>query len=143
MNDGTKIQDKLQEALKDYSQNNKGFYYRFYDTKSARGATLPAQPGDFFLLIPGQCLLIECKSSEVSTSVTTLAHKGPVGKRQIAKHKLWNRAGHTSLYCYLDLKTGIVEWHSGTNIINKINHPILVTPLRLLTGSIPLLLQTV
>lgn len=123
-NNGEYLQDRLYEAMAEFVKHNKAFRYRFYDTKSTRGSFLPAQPGDFFLLVPGCCFLIECKSSEVGTGLIQLAHKGAVGKNQIAKHKQWYRADHKSFYLYLNIKTGDVSWHSGENVINKVDQPI-------------------
>lgn len=119
VNDGTKIQDKLYSAMKSYVSTNPGFVYRFYDTKSA-GSYLPAQPGDFFLLVPGGCLLIECKSSASGIQLLTMAHKSKV---QIAKHRLWHRAQHYSLYVYHDTRNDKVEWHLGSYVVNKMNNP--------------------
>lgn len=123
-NDGTYLQDKLQEVLKTFTEYNRGFFYRFYDTKSTQGGFLPAQPGDFFLLVPAAGILIECKSTEVGTPLTTLAHHGKVGKRQIAKHRMWHRAGHPSLYLYYNFKTKIFEWHKGESVVAKKTEPI-------------------
>lgn len=123
-NDGEYLQDVLQDALKKFSQYHKAFYYRFYDSKSTNGGYLPAQPGDYFLLVPGMCMLIECKSTKVTSPLLTLAHKGEVGKRQIAKHKLWHRAGNPSLYLYGNLANKVLEWHLGTRVVEKVAEPI-------------------
>jgi len=124
-NDGKLLEKKLQETLKQYTEKIPSFYYRFYDTKSARNF-IPSQPGDFFLLIPGGCILLECKSSNIGNSLITLAHKN---KQQIAKHKLWLRSGNPALYVYLDLNTREVQWHISQQVINKEDKPICTAPL--------------
>lgn len=123
-NDGAWLQDALQAQLKHYCEHHPAFWHRFPDTKSAQGAYLKAQPGDFFWMMPRQCLLIECKSTIKGTSLLSLAHHGTVGKRQIAKHRLWNRAGHLSFYLYGDRTTNRYEWHLGKNVASKCHAPV-------------------
>lgn len=139
-NTGDKTQSLLAEALKTFCRHNPAFAHRFYDTKSARGAFIPGQAGDFFLLHPGQCLLLECKSTNIGESLITLAFHGPVGRKQIASHRLWHRAGHDSYYLYHDIRTGRMEWHNGKNVVKKIADPVwsgeasgLATSINLLT----------
>lgn len=144
-NDGAYLQDKLAEAMKDYTANNKGFDHRFPDTKSARGNFIQAQPGDFFLLVPGSSILIECKSTVANATLLSLAWHGTTGKRQIAKHRLWQRAGHPSMYLFGNLSDGrrkaTFEWHTGLNVINKINTPISSGGLIELRASISALIR--
>lgn len=123
-NDGKYLERKVREALTQYVKAYQGFMYRFYDTRSA-ASFLPAQPGDFFLLTPNHCLLIECKSSETGTPLIRLANaKTNTASSQRAKHTLWLRAGHPTTYIYLDLTTNQVEWHEGREVILKNNLPI-------------------
>jgi hypothetical protein len=144
-NDGSYLQDALFKAIKEYTTFNKGYGHRFPDTKSAGGNFLQAQPGDFFLLVPGGSLLIECKSTKTHASLLSLAWHGTVGKRQIAKHKLWQRAGHPSLYLYGDIteKDELFEWHSGSCVIKKENKPLLVGEIKALGQSLPGLLNLI
>jgi len=119
-NDGTYLQDKLQAALKPYSEMRKAFWHRFPDTKSAGGFRfLSPQPSDYLFVAPGVALLIECKSTRVGADIITLAHHGDVGKRQIAKHKLWHRAGHPSLYLYGDLSIDVFHFYDGRDVVSK------------------------
>lgn len=125
-NDGKRLEHKVQEALVKYAKSFPSFMYRFYDTRSA-GSFLPAQPGDFFLLTPKQCFLIECKSSELGTPLLRMANaKTKTASTQRAKHKLWRRAGHATLYVYLDLRTERLEWHNGSYVLEKTHAPLWV-----------------
>lgn len=126
--------------MKNYTTHHKGFGHRFPDTKSARGNFIQSQPGDFFLLVPGGSLLIECKSTIAHASLLALAWHGVVGKRQIAKHRLWQRAGHPSLYLYGDLVNKTFEWHTGDKVISKQHAPLLFGCFKDLEASIPKLL---
>ncbi len=136
-NDGSYLESKLQTALAKYARFNKALKHRFYDTKSAGGSFLPAQPGDFFLLVPGSCILIECKSTEADAKLIRMAHHGKQQKNQIAKHKLWTRAGHPAVYLHLNIKTKVIEWHDSNKVIIKKNEPIWVGGLAELADSIP------
>lgn len=141
VNNGEYLQDKLAIAMKTYTAENAGYSHRFPDTKSARGNFLQSQPGDFFLLVPVGSILIECKSTVSNASLLSLAWHGPVGKRQIAKHKLWKRAGHPSLYLFGNLTDGknkaTFEWHLGSQVINKKSTPVNVGSMRELLHSLP------
>ena len=140
-NDGSFLQDKLADALKWYCEYHPAYWHRFPDTKSARGNFIKAQPGDFFLLVPGVSILIECKSTQASARLLSLAWHGPVGKGQLGKHRLWLRSGHPSLYLYGDLVTGIFEWHSGNEVLNKKNRPLLSASMQDLPTSISPLIE--
>ena len=146
-NDGIYLQEKLASILKAYKEYNPAFDHRFSDTKSARGNYIKSQPGDFMLLVPFGALLIECKSTVTGIGLLTLAHHGIVGKRQIAKHRLWQRAGHPSLYLYADLSKGkdkaVYEWHDGRYVIDKSYEPVLGGPLYDLSGSLKIVLHII
>lgn len=135
-NDGSFLQNKLQGALKEHCKTFPCYWFRFYDSKSARGF-LPAQPGDFLWLLPGQAVLIECKSStREKTTLVSLAHHGPVGKCQLAKHKLWHRAGHPSIYLYYNIPEDRLAWHNGKDVIAKDKTTIFQGTLKALPESL-------
>ena len=125
-NSGELLEGKVRLALKTLQSKTKAFGHRFPDTKTARSGILPPQPGDFMLLVPGKAVLIECKSTNANTSLLSMAHKGDVGKRQIAHHRLWNRSGNPSLYLWLDIKSGLIEIHLGSNVVDKLDKPVFV-----------------
>jgi hypothetical protein len=143
VNDGTELQAKLQKALKEYTSKQAGTWHRFPDTKSARLNFIQSQPGDFFLLVPGMSVLIECKSSVVGEALLNLAYHGEVGRRQIAKHKLWHRAGHPSLYLYGDMrgKQKMFAWHLGTDVVAKVSDPKVIGCITALEESLPNILS--
>lgn len=143
VNDGTYAQDELQKVLKTFCEYNTAMFHRFPDTKSAGGHFLQNQPGDYMLNVPGKSILIECKSSTVETKVHVLAHKGKVGKNQIAQHRKWLRSGHPSLYLYYNFKRKLFSWHNGLDVINKNSSTIWEGELRDLGSSIPVVVELI
>lgn len=121
-NDGKKLEKELSKALKEYCQGNHAYIHRFYDTRSASGNFLPAQPGDFLLLVPNFALLIECKSTQTGETLLSLAKKN---KAQLAKHKLWLRSGHPAVYLHLDERCDVLEWHDSSRVLAGENSPVL------------------
>jgi hypothetical protein len=93
------------------------------DKTQAMSGFVPKAPGDYLLLVPGKAILVECKSSITGSSLLTLAHKNKI---QLAEHRKFIRAGHASLYVYLCLKTDVIEFHLGENVIKKIDKPVYV-----------------
>lgn len=120
-NDGTVLQDKMQEALKTFQENKASFFYRFADTRTA-ATWLPVQPGDFLWLLPGvPAILIETKSTDTGATLKSL-----LDPAQCGKHRLWQRAGHLSAFVYADLASQRVEWHDGRKVVreNDTKNPI-------------------
>ena len=142
-NDGTYTQNELQKVLKTFCEFNRAMFHRFPDTKSAGGHFLQNQPGDYLLNVPGKSILIECKSSMVGTKVHVLAHKGKVGKTQIAQHRKWHRSGHPSLYLYYNFMNQLFSWHQGVDVVNKSSSSIWQGGLKELAGSIPLVVEKI
>lgn len=120
-NDGKILEGKVRDALVAYVESSPALFHRFYDTTCA-GSYLPAQPGDFMLLVPARAdasaaaILLECKSTDAGCALMGML-TGDVAKRQIAKHRLWHRAGHPSLYIWLDLGTNEVEIYCGRQVV--------------------------
>lgn len=110
-NDGVWLQDELAKALKAFCERTPACFHRFQDTKAARGF-LPAQPGDYFWLVPGASVLIECKSTDRSAPLERLLEPGQCGK-----HRLWHRAGHPSAFVYGDRASGALRWHAGRSVL--------------------------
>ena len=127
-NNGELLEGKLKATLKTLQAKTKSFGHRFADTKAAKYGILPPTPGDYMLLVPGKAILIECKSTNANSGLVAMAHKGEVGKRQIAHQRLWNRSGNPSLYLWMNIKRDIIEWHSGANVVEKIDKPLFVGP---------------
>lgn len=120
-NNGKLLESKTTVALKEFTSKQAGFFHRFVDKTQMMSGFCPKSPGDYLLLVPGLAILVECKSSITGSSLLTLAHKNKV---QLAEHRKFIRAGHASLYVYLNLKTDIVEIHLGDNVIKKIDKPL-------------------
>jgi len=114
-NDGKLLETAMQKALTDYCQTHPVLFHRFYDTHAARN-WLPAQPGDFLLVVQGRAILIECKSTITGAHLNKLARGNAA---QIGKHKLWLRAGGLSRYVYLNIQTNELILVDGRNITDK------------------------
>jgi hypothetical protein len=127
-NNGALLEDKFRLILKTLQAKTKAFGHRFPDTKMARSGIIPPQPGDFMLLVPGKAILIECKSTNANSGLLSMAHKGVVGVRQVAHHRLWHRSGNPSLYLWMNIKRDIIEWHDGANVAAKIDKPLFIGP---------------
>lgn len=110
-NNGVYLERKLSESLAAWCRENKGFFYRFYDAKAARNL-FPNQPGDFFWLIPGQAILLECKSTQTGENLIDLLEQ-----KQVAKHRLWLRAGHSTLFLYYNHLQDTFAFYWGEQVV--------------------------
>lgn len=119
-NDGKELEVKLQDALKRHQAEHKTNFVRFYDATSSGGRG-HAQAGDYLWMIPGQGVLIECKSSEVGTDLLTLIRSSKTSRAQIARHHIWHIAQHPSVYFYLDLVTREVQAYCGKSVVLAAN----------------------
>jgi hypothetical protein len=98
-NDGTKLEGKVQDAL-----------------KAARNL-IANQPGDFLMTLPGAAILIECKSTWDGASFWSL-----LDATQLAKHRLWQRAGHPTVFFYGNHRKGEVALYRGDAVIDMHVH---------------------
>lgn len=134
LNSGKELENKLREALAEDMKRTASFFHRFYDTTSARNM-LPTQPGDFLWVFPGAAVLMEAKSTVAGDSLLEMLRGGGDHARtQIAKHKLWLRAGHPTVFWWADLRTGDLEVHSGRRVVRAFNDKVPCTAL--LTGCL-------
>ena len=92
-------------------------YHRFYDTASANGGFLPAQPGDHLVIWKGVPILIETKLSEKHDSLRS-CFSGHVKNHQIGSHRLWLRAGAITLIVFKGA-TGTVEVWGGRHCVDQ------------------------
>jgi len=120
---GKEFEEDIGSEFKKLMSITKTYFHRLYDSTSA-GAFLPSQPGDFIVLYEGTPWLIEAKSS---TKFDSLAGKretlGLFDSAQIAKMRLWHRAGGKVGVLFKSHDTGTVElWH-GLYIANCFNTP--------------------
>lgn len=115
---GKEFEGKLQVEMSARMQKSRAYCHRLYDTKSA-GNYLPSQPGDFIYLVRGTAMLLEIKSS---AKYPTLAGKRtPVtdlfDNEQIAKMRLWARAGGATVVVFMDQATNTIEVWDGKDVV--------------------------
>jgi hypothetical protein len=118
-NDGSTLENATWKALASIQENDGGFAYRFADSKAA-GNLIGAAPGDYLLVLNGRAVLIECKSTVSGTTLRSLIKGSQVGKRQLAKHRLWLRGGGVSLYLHYDLAGGVLSAYEGEVVVDSI-----------------------
>ena len=100
-NSWKEFHDLVWDAINVLKTEQGAFSYAFPDSYAARGQFMQAQPGDMMLLWPRRAILIEVKYSEVHLDILSmLKSEGAHAKRQLAKHRLWHRAGHPSLFVF-------------------------------------------
>jgi hypothetical protein len=114
---GHEFQDEVQKHLMSLQTHTKTYSLRLYDTKSA-GNFLPAQPGDFISVHEGRGILVEAKSSGAVSSLSEnrKALTSLFDKEQIAKMRLWHRAGGSVSVIFKCQKTKSIEVWDGKYI---------------------------
>lgn len=111
------FQNKVGSDLKDLMKTEPIRPFPFPDTFAARGKYLPAQPGDFAVVVPGGCVLIEVKTSEEHHGFASGLSK-LMDKRQAAEHRLWHRTGNPSLVVFYSSLSERVEIWDGDYVAN-------------------------
>jgi hypothetical protein len=122
-NDGTELQIEIKELFDELIRKKMHVrLIRQYDTKSA-GTFLPQTPGDFIIQWTGQAILLEAKSSEKYETLSQCP-RGYITRGQIASHRLWNRAGGTSLFVFKStaLSVSSYECWDGGRVAWKLNN---------------------
>jgi hypothetical protein len=121
-NIGLVFQDKTGELLRAIEEETGGRIraVRLYDTSSARGNSLPAQPGDHLVVMHGKTILIEEKASEVHSSLRS-GLSSLMDKPQAGQHRLWARTGNPSVVIFYSAVTGVVEFWDGLLVANHRN----------------------
>ena len=108
------FEEETRLVLEKYIRQNPTTYIRLYDTRSA-GSYMPNQPGDFVAVLSGKANLIECKVSEVET--TLVKHRNLVTKNfsdpQIAHMRVWHRAGANCIVLFMNPDEGVIELWDG------------------------------
>jgi len=107
-----KTEQQFYSICKDLGETLPLICHRFYDSRSA-GSYLPNQPGDFLLVINGQAVLVEIKTSEKHSSLSS-CFSSHVSKTQLAHHRLWMRAGAQCwfLFGYFNVEPFYELWGS-------------------------------
>jgi len=119
-NDGKYLEGLVQDALKEHHLYQKSQYLRMYDQTSTGGRGF-SQPGDFLWFIPGQAVLIECKSTAVAKPLLSLIRSSKNSKDQVPRHRLHHIAGHLSVYIHGDLLNKTVSVYDGRKIVEAID----------------------
>ena len=109
---GAEVERDTHDLLEGLACRFKLTYVRLYDTKSARGAFLPEQPGDFIVQALGFGHLLECKASEEHNSLRSCLADN-VSTQQAAAHRLWFRAGGPCWFLFNSLTTHSIEMWGG------------------------------
>lgn len=97
---GNRLEDKVQEALKQIESLNDARMYRYPDKKAGgRGAYATSAPADYGLLIEGHHHRIECKVSVKHGSFVD-CFKAAIRHHQMAAAKKQIRAGGTYWFLF-------------------------------------------
>lgn len=118
-NDGKSLESCFQAAAKAWCSANRGFFHRFTDTHAAGNLVQP-QPGDFLLCLYGAALLVECKSTSKGSPLKRLL-TSETAKKQLGKHRLWQRSYSPSGYLWADVTTGEAHWYDGADVIRAMD----------------------
>jgi hypothetical protein len=116
-NDGKWLEHKVQADLIKHKANHKSFFYRFYDTTSARGSFLPPSPGDFLWNYKSVSTLIECKSTATGKDLWQLINSSKTSKLQIPRHRMWHLSGCPSIYVWGNVETGEIKVYCGESVV--------------------------
>lgn len=114
---GKSIESEFQLMLNTFSQKTPLSYERLYDTHSA-GSYLPPMPSDFIVGYDSVTHFIELKSSaSFSSLMDGGALRNLVKDAQVAKMRMWVRAGCPCWFVFVSQKSGTVEWWNGRKVI--------------------------
>lgn len=122
-NDGKELERLVSKELSAHKSANNSHFIRFYDATSSGGGAGHRNAGDFQWLLPGAAVLIECKSTvrgDMDFYKLMMLSKKNIG--QMARHRLWHRAGHPSIYIYADIVGGVVIVYGGCSVVAAIDN---------------------
>lgn len=119
MNNGKDLEQRLQSALFAYQETHNSHYFRLYDATSSGGKG-HRNPGDFVWLVT-KAVLIECKSTENGTCLLESIRRSKNSRQQTARHELWHRSGHPSIYVFADILARIVTVYDGKSVLTALN----------------------
>lgn len=102
------------------------YYHRFLDTHAA-GSHVPNAPGDYYAMLRGMPILVECKAS-----IKHMSLKGcladAVEDHQVGTHRLWIKAGGVSLFLFYSDQTRLIEFWRGETVISARQHSAVLKP---------------
>jgi hypothetical protein len=91
------------------------FYHRFLDTRAA-GSHVPNAPADFYAMLNGMPILLECKASVHDMSLRSCLSNA-VDPHQLGTHQLWVKAGGVSLFLFYSDQTRLIEFWRGESVV--------------------------
>lgn len=108
-----KVGNKLEADFKSKieKEGSKHWFHtmRLYDTTSARGSFLPAQPGDFLLSKNSKTILVETKSSYKTTSLRSCLSNN-MSKAQAGNMGVWCACGNIALVVFASYNINTGTW---------------------------------
>ncbi len=119
-NDGKRLEQTIQAALQQHHLHNRSNFVRLYDQTSTGGRGF-ALPGDFYWFVPGNAILIECKSTAICKPLLSLVRSSKHSKDQIPRHRLHHLSGHPSVYLYGDLLNDEITAYDGESVVAAVN----------------------
>ena len=112
---GKRFEKDVQACLDRLKETGMLAYVRLYDTRSAGGNYIPAQPGDFIVSAGGFGHLIEVKASLEHDSLKTgLSSLVPI--EQAASHRLWQKSGSPSWFLFKSMASRKIELWDGEHV---------------------------
>jgi len=112
---GKWFEDQCEPHLKTLCSRRGRMFYKFPDSRSARG-TVTAQPGEFMLLLPFGAALIECKASKkYETFRSCMASM--VRDSQYGWHKRWMLSNNPSMFIFYSDVLNCIELWDGRDIL--------------------------
>lgn len=105
---GLDFQTEFQRFLEVQRNHHKLEIVRLYDTHAA-GSILPAQGGDFILLFAGKAILIDTKLTTKHECLSSCL-KSAASETQMARMRLWNRAGGVSWLVFRTSSGAVDVW---------------------------------
>lgn len=114
---GKEFEENVKNNLQSFMSKNKTVTLRLYDTRSA-GNYIPSQPGDFVSVWQGNAILIEAKSSTIHDSLSDKRSSltSLFDKEQVAKMRIWKRAGASVSVIFKSPRQGRIEVWDGAYI---------------------------
>lgn len=109
-------EDQLKDHFTFLQATERFYWHRFPDTKSC-GNFVADQPADFLVCSAGSGMLLEAKASAKHDSLRSCLSNNVSGT-QALHHRLWARAGGSSMFVFLGVSTDTVEIWDGAYVAN-------------------------
>jgi len=113
---GKWFEDQCSYIFKKMCSKRGRMFYSFPDSRSSRGL-IPAQPGEYMLLIGFGAGLIELKASLKHKSFRSCM-SSMVRDSQYGWHKRWHLSNNPSVFVFYSEKENIIELWDGRDIVH-------------------------